>query len=296
MPHSSIVINKKIIGLPPTVQQNSLDLADGDKQSFSVISNATVGITDTWSIMVWAKNASPDSENFSRGLMAVNARAGVLANQIAMEGEGGGTFRNKHMRIRVYRSDNQFQQLKTWNDVMEGDTDTWVQYVLTWGGDAGTGALGLKLYTQGADNGAATATSVDNASSAGAGITDTARGVSLGIAGTLTAGANPWWNGRIYSAAIYDSVLSASEITAMYNAGNARDFDLESDHSGYTSSGSLLHYFRVGLGSTELEMGADETGISNDLSMSSRTSSPDGPVGSVAITTADKNADVPDGT
>lgn len=263
-PHSSIVINKKIIGLPSTVQLNSLQF--DQTNTMRSITPATVGISNTWSLMIWAKNTANPSNVSSKGLMSI-ANGFAAANQITMDGDGGGDV-NEDLRIIAKHSAGQIVQLKAWANVQLNDTDTWVQYFLTWGGAAGvtgTNSLELKLYTQGVDRGAPDTSSIDKPSTDGPGVTDTARECRVGIAGTNLSSAR--YVGTIYSAAVYNSILSASEITAMYNGGNARDFDLESDHSGYTSSGNLLHYFRFGIGSTESEFGTDHTAITNDLSM-----------------------------
>ena len=73
--------------------------------------------------------------------------------------------------------------------------------------------------------------------------------------GGFNTGAQDRWSGPIYSNGIYDLVLSSAEILAMYNGGNARDFDLETDSGNYVSSANLIHYYRVGL--DDLQMGLD---------------------------------------
>jgi hypothetical protein len=286
MAHSSVVINRK----PPRLIPQTFSLNFDAIRSFASITDATVGITDTWSLMVWAKAKNNPANIASKGLMSIVTRNVLTANQITMEGDGDDDV-NTDLRMRIYRADGQFLQLKRWLDVQKSGTDTWIQYVLTWGGVAGnTGSnpLELKLYTQGIDRGPAngSGTRIDNPSSDGPGVTDTARGVSVGIAGTLIAGAR--WDGNIYSAAVYDSILGGDEIAAMYNNGDGVNFDMEKNSGAYVSSGNLVHYFRLGVGTTELEFGTDNTANINDLSMEHRTEN-----SGQTFDADDLNADVP---
>jgi hypothetical protein len=76
------------------------------------------------------------------------------------------------------------------------------------------------------------------------GITDQNRDIRIG---GFNIGAGSRWNGPIYSVAIYDKVLSATEINAMYNGGNAVDFNLQVNNNGYLSANRLLYYYRLGL-------------------------------------------------
>jgi hypothetical protein len=103
-------------------------------------------------------------------------------------------------------------------------------------------------------------------------------------------GANPWFVGQIYSAGVYNSILTPSEVEAIYNIGNGRDFDLQVDSGAYASSGNLLHYFRSGIGTTELEFGIDHIASTNDLSQDHRTDATGQPVDAT-----DLLPDVPDG-
>jgi hypothetical protein len=72
----------------------------------------------------------------------------------------------------------------------------------------------------------------------------------------------------------------------MYNNGNARDFDLDNDFGGYTNSGNLVHYYRLGIGVDETDFGLDRTDTVLELDMDT--------IG--GWSTDDLTTDIPDGT
>ena len=157
---------------------------------------------------------------------------------------------------------------------MRSGTDTWVHYVITFGGETGNGANGLKLYTQGVDEGPPDSVNLDLAGT----YTDGVRRFALANAGS--------WDGPLYSWAHYDTVLSAAAIAQMYNNGNARDFDLDTDFGGYTNSANLVHYYRLGIGTDESDFGLDRTDTVLELDMDT--------IGGWSV--GDLTADVPDGS
>jgi hypothetical protein len=243
MPHSSIVINKRQPQpIPPSLlQTNSLLMPDQQ-----MLSNAaTLGITNTWSLAFWAK-LEWDGVGVQRLLFiqpTSTANNGIFATT-------SGNFNVNDLSITV-NGEVGTRQSKIWENVVQGETDTWVHYVITFGGDAGTGANGLKLYTQGIDRGAADTVSVD--------LAGTAVDTLVRRVGLATGSFGQHWHGPVYSYGIYDTVLSAEAVAQMYNNGNARDFDLDNDFGAYTSSANLIHYFRLGIGTTEVDFGLDRT-------------------------------------
>jgi hypothetical protein len=263
MPHSSIVINKKIIPPPPPslLQTMSLDVS----KTLFTPTPKIVGITDTYSFAIWAKlNTDPGVGGFrnlfhllpaSNSLNAVNVQ-GITANGLSV----------------ILNDEVGNRQSKTWDDVTKGNTDTWVHYVVTFGGDTGNGVNGVKLYIDGVDQGAPDSVALDVAGV----YTDTPTRRA-----TLSQSSSPW-DGLMYSWAIYDSVLTAADVTAMYNGGNARDFDLDNDFGGYASSANLIHYFRLGIGTTHVDFGLDRAAVPSDLSMTRAT-----------ITSAELSTDIP---
>jgi hypothetical protein len=76
------------------------------------------------------------------------------------------------------------------------------------------------------------------------------------------------WDGSIYYVAIWDSVLTASEITALYAGGSPAALDITGNFGNYTSSGNLQHYWNwkdeadrgKDLGLSPLNIGDDALG------------------------------------
>tara|TARA_R100001463_G_scaffold689_1_gene3119 strand:+ start:421 stop:1131 length:711 start_codon:yes stop_codon:yes gene_type:complete len=75
-------------------------------------------------------------------------------------------------------------------------------------------------------------------------------------------------NGSLDEVAFWSSVLSASEVTELYNSGTP--IDLSSDTGNYSSSSNLLNWWRMGDGDTYPTI-QDNQG-SNDLTMTNMTS------------------------
>jgi hypothetical protein len=277
MPSSSIVINKKTFG-PDIIQTKSLMFDGTFDMATPTLNFGPVGITNMVSCSIWAKNekVTPVGEN---GLLFItsNYAGGFNPNVFDFKAESTGSFDD--MVAGSLNSASSWVVGRTWDDVIKGNTDTWVHYVFTFGGDAGTGANSMLLYADGVLE-SANIVSPDGTPGV---YTDTNRGIKVG-----KVGAAGIWDGPIYSVAIYDTVLSQANITAMYNGGNARDFDLEKDNGGYTAAANLVHYFRLGLGSNEADFGTDRAAVGSDLSLLHISgSAPDG---------TDLTTDVPDGT
>lgn len=53
-------------------------------------------------------------------------------------------------------------------------------------------------------------------------------------------------DGDVHSVAIWSSLLSDAEVTAIYNGGDGYSFDLSTDSGDYVSSANLVHWFRLG--------------------------------------------------
>jgi hypothetical protein len=121
--------------------------------------------------------------------------------------------------------------------------------VFTW--DGTDEANSTKMYINGED-------AVDDKSSItnldGSTMTDNSRNIYIG--GDQT-GLNATWPGPVYSAALYNRVLSSGEAAAMYNNGNAESFDLETNFATYQGASNLQHYYRPGLDSGGGEYGTD---------------------------------------
>jgi len=71
-----------------------------------------------------------------------------------------------------------------------------------------------------------------------------------------------FFDGRIHSVALWDTTLSAAEVLAVHNGGDARRSNLRKDSGAYTSSANLLHWWRLGLNSANL---GEDSGKANTL-------------------------------
>lgn len=281
MAHSTVVINRKIAlaaGLPETIQTKSLQFDGTFDMSTPVVNFATVGVTNTLSWSIWAKfeKVSPSGET---GLFTItpNYAGGFVPNVFDFKANTGN---ENDMVAGSLNSVSSFVIGRTWEDVIQGNTDTWVHYVVTFGGDNGTGANSMLLYA----NGVLESADIVSPNGVPGGYADGVRGIQVG----KVASSAGLWDGPIYSVALYDTVLSQADITAMYNSGNARDFDLENNSGDYTASGNLVHYFRLGLGSNEADFGTDRAAVGSDLSLLHITGS--------APDSGDLTNDIPDGT
>ncbi len=85
--------------------------------------------------------------------------------------------------------------------------------------------------------------------------------------GSLNQGGNIF-DGLIDEIGVWNTELSASEITEIYGSVGDRDIDLKTDSGDYSSSSSLLHWYRMG--DNEVGEGitvADQGSGGNDLSL-----------------------------
>jgi len=263
--HQTTVIDKRpaIPPLPSVLQTNSLDF-NGD--TMFTASPQIVGMTDRYSFAIWAKLSTSTAAGGLRNLFHFLPASNSL-NAINVRG-----LPNSNNLSVILNDEVTTRQSKTWNDVMAGDTDTWVHYVITFGGATGNGVDGLKLYIDGVDQGAPDTVSLDTEGV----YTDTPTKRAV-----LSQGPSGAWDGLMYSWAIYDDVLTPGAIATMYNGGNARDFDLETNFQAYQVVSNLIHYFRLGIGTTVAEFGDDRTAIPSDLTMGG------------SFTDADLDTDIP---
>jgi len=251
MQSSNTILNKRS-PLPSILQTNSLtNWGDqGELNSAGVQGNTTLGFSSTFSTACWSKNEQTG--------------AGGVEAMFAWRGDPLGGVNSFEMRNQ-FNSINNLQVTHTdpsqaerfsyiYNNVMDGNTDTWHHYVFTWDGTQG----GQRLYVDGVLK-APDTTSPDLDGST---ITDTNRDIQLG--GRFT-GSSDTWVGPIYSIGLWDSVLTSAEAAVLYNGGNARDLDVTKNFSSYTSSGDLIHYYRLGIGTTGPDFGEDRSLVGSTI-------------------------------
>jgi len=91
-------------------------------------------------------------------------------------------------------------------------------------------------------------------------------------------GASRFFDGMLNDIAFFSNALSASELTAMYNSG--APIDLTSDSGNYSSSSSLVGYWRMGDddsltdGQTGITQISDASGNGNHATQATASSQP----------------------
>ncbi len=99
---------------------------------------------------------------------------------------------------------------------------------------------------------------------------------SIGTSATGTLGQD----GTLYSIATWDSELSAAEVAAIYNGGDASVFDLLDDEGNYVSSANLQDWFLTGKNpSPDLAGNVGPNGVSLSIEIN--------------LTDADRTSDIP---
>lgn len=226
---------------PPGFQLQTMSLDFDNTYAMFVPSGSALsaGVTSTFTIALWAKNlASPavGTDYLFRIGNAVNASNSI---DLAMVNAS-----NTDMNVIITNASISVRQNRRYNGVADGN---WHHYVFSWNGLVG----GLLFYVDGVLTPPTTTTSNLD----GTGMSDPSRQVFVG---GLSANR---FIGPMYSVAIYDQVLSATQIAAMYNGGNARDINLLAIEGPI--SVLPIHYYRLGLGTTDGEFGTDHGTVGN---------------------------------
>ena len=214
---------------PSSGQEVSIDL-DGSNEFFAKSTEVDIGIGNIWTISGWVNPASlSESYNFIR----IDSGVFPPGNNIAIREKNGGGL----MEIRLEISGATVFKDYEYNNFFPTE-NVWYLVVITWDG------TNLKMYRDGTEV-MPTTKQVDLSGT----MTSTTRIIGLG-----TDIFNPTidtWRGKAYSYAVWNTALSDLEVAAIYNLGDGR-FDLATDNSNYTSSLSLLHWWRLGLDSNDI--------------------------------------------
>jgi hypothetical protein len=212
-------------------QTVSVSLNGTDEWMEGPSANTTVGFSTTFSIMAWVKPA------------ALTSRMGIISldNDFVTENASRvsvvirGDAANDPFLFLAFDSEGTESQIKNLQYDSLFSVDTWAMVVVTMDTSTQTGISYLN------DGGALTPDAETGTS------TNQPDGLNrVVIIGAENAnGGNPF-NGNIHSVAIWDSVLTSDEITAIYNSGNGDSFDLNADSGNYSSSSDLAHWWRIG--------------------------------------------------
>ena len=175
---------------------------------------------DAFSFSVWFKKGSDSGSNtvFSKGLGAINYD-GYYMFALA-----------DYVYFRIRNNSSNFHQIK------DNDThplNTWVHYLVTYDGSRSASGGGLKLYKNGT---LLTNVSKSGNFSSGSGQTIANFGIGARI---IDSAAH--FNGNIDEVSAFNSELSASNVTTIYNSGTPNDISAIS---------GLVSWWRMGDGST----------------------------------------------
>jgi hypothetical protein len=232
------------------------------KGQLAQVTTAPLGFVDNWSVAIWAKNVESSGDSSTDSMFAW--KGDILGSKDALEMRTGFNT-TQHMNVSVTDASQAERQFHVYNDVIAGGPSAdWHHFVLTWDGTVG----GMKLYVDAVET-APTSSSSDLDSST---ITDTDRNISVGSRG---GAAGDQWRGPIYSAGVYNVVVGQAAVTAMYNGGNAKDFDLETNSGDYQVADNLQDYYRVGLGTTVADFGKDHGTDATDRVLTNSSDSDD---------------------
>lgn len=228
--------------LPPMAGQAMSLVFDG-LYELVAISADTVGFVSTFSYAIWAKNEAAPAIS-SDGLIAVR-QSGSAQNIFSF---GFANASDVHIVMSIANNTPSTRQFRQWSNAIADDN--WHFYVITWDGAGSVDSL--ELYVDSVN----LTVDLGGIDSDDTGIIDSSRLVVVG--GTSTGAAR--FNGPVYYAAIWSTELLQAEIDSIYNGGAPITTDLQTAFGSYTSAGSLLHWYRVGLGTTEAEFGTDHVG------------------------------------
>lgn len=241
--------SKALVGVGGAVGPSSLSIIDispltsvsfdGSSESLRKTTGVALGITDTYSVMIWVKGTdfSAGSETF------IDFRVSGADNS--------NRFQISHVvsgQVRVFVWNDVPAELKQFRYNGASVDGSWRQYVAVVDPTLAVNNQ-LRLYVDGVLTTPDTLTT--NGDVSGAPPTDSpGRGIYIA---TSVGGA--YYAGNVHTAAIWGTALSAAEVKAIWNKGSARGVDLATSSGDYASSDDLQHWWRLGHDDTDI--GAD---------------------------------------
>ncbi len=227
--------------LAPMSNQAMSLVFDGAFEMISITTEAA-GFVSTFSFAIWAKNTAAVPSG-ADGLISVKEAGAPNNFNLSF-------FVNSDVDIQMNIANDTpaTRQLRTWSDAIADDD--WHFYVMTWDGAGSSDSL--LLYVDSVLD----TVDVGGIDADDTGIIDSARNIIIG--GVSTGGAR--FNGPIYYAAIWAAELAQAEIDSLYNGGAPLSTNLLANFGGYVSDKDLIHWYRLGLGTTEEEFGTDHAG------------------------------------
>lgn len=209
---------------------------NGTNEGVAKNANQNLNFANNWSIEIWFKAQN----SWSGGNIIQIRPTGNNASRIDVQASAvapGGV-----MRCNIYDTDT--SPKKQYDFDLQGtklSLGTWYHFVMTWDGTTWKG------YMQGVEDTPTKGTDLACT------MANDVRAIGHGSNRAVSAS---FFNGRIYSVAIWNVVLGAAAVTKLYNGGNARNRDLAQDSGAYTSSGNLQCWWVYGrTGGAEANMG-----------------------------------------
>ncbi len=261
------------LGLTPSAppfQTQSLDL-DGSTehlQSATQISPPRLGIGDTFTIAMWVKPSAQPLAG-ADSMLRLQSVSDGSAVSLAQRSAGASPEANG-IQFIILDSVATIRQNIAWGNVWTAGT-LWRHVVIQW-----NGIPGRRLFFDGADRGVGTVLTANSAIVVSDAIN---RFVQFGEFNPQT-GTN--YNGRIASIAMWPTILTGPEITAIFN-GRSINFNLNANSGGYTSAASLVHWWELGK-NVAPNLAADSAFPANPFNLTDLA---------VGIDDSDRVADVP---
>lgn len=213
---------------PEFLHDKSVDLGAATTDKFSTqTTEVNIGTSNTWTYMVWYK--PQDSDTFG------------LIHDLRNSSDNNNTVRfllgaSQRWDVQLWNSaGSNFKDYRLSSALVN---DVWTQLIATWDGTT------LKMYLNGS-----LASPTLTTDSAGT-VSSDDRLFSVGGAGG--SGTTFCSNGRYHSVAHWTSVLTASEITSVYNGGNGSIFNLAANSGNYASAANIIHWWQFGKNSSDI--------------------------------------------
>ncbi len=241
---------------------------------------AVTGLGTDWSISTWIRRATAGGTNNRIFMMANSSQ--VANRRMLLVNTSNGI----QLDLRGPSGSSSASLVKSWQ-ILDMDTAgssvEWDHLVFTYT-DGGGGDDALRVYVNGEDISFKTSGSgigdprISKVNDGQPNQTDTAQNITLGAA-TDGSGTDEW-SGRMYNWAAWDSVLTAAEVTSLYNGGDGSLVDYRFATGDYASTADLLFYWRfANTGNRTENLGSDVTHDLNAENDPGSTFLADAPVG-----------------
>ncbi len=204
--------------------------------STEVMGNAnfnTLGVANTWSLMIWMRRSSASPGQISITRIFSSGFAAGNDNAIRVESRGN-TAGNALTVVTTNPAGGVIKNFRYEDASVVFTYDVWHQLILIWDG------TDLSLYEDGVNRDAFASKINDNAGT----MTDTARDVFFG---RLTDDTGIHWPGFLHTVALWDVDIT-SAVAEIYNGGTASTFNLRDA----SFNANLKHWWRPGQDSNDL--------------------------------------------